>query len=125
MTELDGELPELAVELIDEYGKAVEYVIVGEAVYDKATAKTTAPKTPVEGVKILPPEGYSAYQVAGSGGLVEIADKKLTTAAAYFNGLEPTAGDKVSFDGVEYTVMKVDTIYSGELPCLYVLQVRA
>lgn len=125
MTELDLELPELAAELIDEFGTEVAYSIFGEAVYNTATAKSVAPETPVPGVKAV----VEDYSLQGSGqafaaGLVESGDKKLTTAAVYFT-TEPTPGDKFGFDGKLYTVLNVKTVYSGQLPCLYEIQGRA
>ena len=125
MTELDLELPELAAELIDEFGAEVSYVIFGEPAYDTATAKSVTPETPVPGVKAI----VEDYSLQGSGqafasGLVESGDKKLTTAAVYF-GVEPSPGDKFGFDGEVYTVLNVKTVYSGQLPCLYEIQGRA
>ena len=125
MTELDGFLPDTALELIEEFGKAVDYKLIVSGAYDPATGQAGSAETAVPNVKVAPPEGYSATSVSGSGGLIETGDKKLTTAALYFiDYSEPTPGDTVEFDGTVYTVQKVDTVYSGELPCLYILQVR-
>lgn len=124
MTELDAELGPAAVEVIEEFGKSVEYVLTSEAVYDPSTGHAGSGETPVPGIKIAPPEDYSANAISSSGGLVEIGDKRLTVPALYFP-TPPTEQDKVSFDGVTYIVVGVTTIYSGELPCLYILQVRA
>lgn len=123
MTELDAELGPLAVEVIDEYGKAVEYWLVEGTGYNTGTGQAGGAETPVPGVKVAPPEDYAARTVAGSAGLIERGDKKLTTAALYFPEA-PTNGDKCRFDGTTYYVQDVQTVYSGELPCLYILQVR-
>jgi len=124
MTELDAELGPLAVEIINEYGKSVEYWIVSGVGYNTETGETGGTEVSVPGVKIAPPEDYGASSIANSGGLIEAADKKLTTAALYFTEA-PTNADKIAFDGAVYVVQDVKTIYSGELPCLYILQVRA
>jgi hypothetical protein len=125
MTELDAELVPLALEVIEEYGKAVDYVLVKSKTYDPATGNVSGDVMAVPGVKVAPPEDYPPRVTASSGGLIEVGDKKITTAAAYFVDYDaPTTGDHISYDGTTYYVRQVTTVFSGDLPCLYVLQVR-
>lgn len=124
MTELDAELIPLTLEVIEEYGKAFDYVITGESTYDPETQTNTPATTPLNDIKMAPPEDYSGFSVAN--GLAEAGDKKLYVPAAYFNdiGKKPTPEDTCSFDEATWTVQRVKAYFSGELPCLYELQVR-
>lgn len=126
MTELDAELGQIAVDTLDEFGKSVSYLLTGAPVYDVATGTATSTDIPVEGVKIAPPEEYSMTLIATSDGAVQKGDKKFTTAAKYFENApaQPSEEDKISYDGETFSVTDIKTVYSGELPCLYILQGR-
>lgn len=123
MTELDQELPNLALELINEFGKNVAYSIVSSDAYNVAT-----------GVSALSYINFNLkaivedYNLQGSGqalalGLIETGDKKLTMAAISFNSL-PTTEDTFLVDGIKYRVVNVKITYSGELAAIYELQGR-
>lgn len=119
MTELDAEIGPLALELIDEFGKAVEYRIVATGIYntDTATVENTDTIFNIKGIL----EEYSGQ--AFLSGLIEAGDKKLTIAAQAVNSL-PTTQDTVLIDTKIFRVVGVKITYSGELAALYELQLR-
>ncbi len=123
MTELDAELPGLALELIAEFGKVVVYSVVSAGVYNVATGDIL-PGEVNSTIKVI----VEDYNLQSSGqafasGLIESGDKKLTVAAQSFAAL-PTTEDKFVVDGVTYRVVNVKITYSGELPAIYELQGR-
>lgn len=123
MTELDNELGPLALELIEEFGKLVQYTKVSEGEYDPETGSATPSGEPVD-VKAI----VEDYDLQGSGagfaaGLIETGDKKLTLAGASFDE-EPTPSDIFGIDGEDFTILNVKNVYSGELVALYVCQAR-
>lgn len=123
MTELDGIFPDLALELIEEFGKVIQYVTIKDGVYDVATARNVTTAIPSEPKAIV--EDYS-LQGSGQGyasGLIEAGDKKLTVAALAFDP-DPTTGDKFGLDGTVYTVQNVKTTYSGEEKAIHEIQGR-
>lgn len=124
MTELDAEFVPLALEIIEEFGKEFDYTLTGQSNYDPATQANTPDTVPLPGIKMAPPEDMGGYSVAN--GLAEVGDKKLLVPAAYFIEIDkkPTPEDTCSFDAATWTVKNVKTYFSGELPCLYELQVR-
>jgi hypothetical protein len=124
MTELDAELGPLALEIIEEFGVTISYVFVGdEAVYNPATGTNEAPTSDPVDFKVAPPEEYNGVAIGASNGLIETGDKKLTASALSFTS-QPTPEDRLKLGGEWYSVRQVQTVFSGELPCLYILQVR-
>lgn len=124
MTELDGELPGLALELIAEFGADLLYTIVSEGAYDPATSRNTTSEieAPVKAI-------VEDYSLQGSGqayasGLVEAGDKKLTVAAQSFE-VEPSPSDFFILNGSRYLVKNVKAVYSGQLVAAYEIQGRA
>ena len=116
MTELDLEIPGLATELIEEYGKAVVFVNSAIPTYDPATGNAAqAAQGSAPNVKaIIEPDKGQALRM----GLVEGADYKLTIAAEALPGGVSTE-DKISFDQATFRVVNVKPTYSGELIALY------
>ncbi len=106
MTELDAELPELALELIEEFGKALVYTLVGNTAYDPTTSRATRQESPLS-VKAL------------------VEDKKgvktLTVAGGAFPEGRPGNADTFVCDGSTFVVPEdgVTAFYSGELIAIY------
>lgn len=123
MTELDLEIPGLATELIEEFGKVLGYVQRGEGTYNPATSMADAPENPVDIKGIVEP--YKGQRMMA--GLVEAGDLKVTAARESFDQFEepPTTGDVIFIDTMPHNVMNVMATYSGELIAIYELQVRA
>lgn len=123
MTELDQILPQEAFDLIDEFGKLTTYKFVETTDYDveSGTSDVALDGEPFQ-PKCAPPESFKDGDTV-DGNLVERGDKKLTFPALAFT-IKPTPSDLVGFDGKTYTVIAVETVYSGELAALYILQAR-
>jgi hypothetical protein len=121
MTELDAELPELALELIEEFGKLISYTIVGAGgAYNPATSsRASGAGQPFDVKAIVEDFKFQDY----SAGLIEAGDKKLTIAARSFP-TPPTPSDKAAWGGARYNVVAVKETNSGELAVIYELQVR-
>ena len=121
MTELDEELPELVLEIIEEFGKNVPFKQFGASVYDAAT------RTNVPGVGELTIKAVVEDMRGDSfnGNAVLSGDKKLTCGALAFV-TKPQPSDKFDVDGQWFTIAEngVKTTYSGELACLYEIQGR-
>lgn len=115
---LDAEIGLIAVDLISEFGKALTLIRVTEGAYDRATG-TSMPSEASETVNgVL--EDYKPYELAN--GLAVTGDKKITVAASGL--IIPALTDGITIDAVRYSIVTVGTIYSGELPALYILQGR-
>lgn len=121
MTDLDLEIPGLANELIEEFGKAVVFTGVTIPAYNPDTGMTTAGVggSSLSVKAIVEPDKGQALRM----GLTEGADLKLTVAAQSLpNGV--TSEDKFTIDTLIYNVVNVKPIYSGELIAIYEILVR-
>jgi len=124
MTELDEELPELVLELIEEFGAEVSYRFVEGSEYNPETSSSSSAASPPITMKAL----IEDYNLQASGqafeaGLIKAGDKKLTMAAASFSK-SPSPGDRVKFNGDLFNVVNVKTVYSGQLAALHEIQGR-
>lgn len=54
---------------------------------------------------------------------IRIGDKKLTIAASAV--ALPTLSDAITIDGKTFSIVTINTIYSGSLPALYIVQGRS
>lgn len=115
---LDADFGPLAVELLSEFGKAVTLNRVTAGTYDPATSKATNSEKSETVNALL--EDYKPYELAN--GLAVVGDKKLTVAAQGFK--VPALTDGVTIDGTRFAIVSLQTIYSGELAALYIIQGR-
>ena len=120
MTELDLEIPGLAAEVIDEFGKLIGFGTVEPGEYDPET-RTAAPGRVNGAVKAIVEPWRGQRLLAG---LVEAGDLKLTVAAESFPNGDPTTEDVAEIDNVLFTVVNVLPTYSGERKAIYEIQVR-
>lgn len=120
MTELDGELPEVAEEIIAEFGKTIQFGQVGEGAYDTATSTYTPVIADPADIKAIV-EPYRGQRMLA--GLVEAGDMKLTIAARSLPD-GATTEDVAVIDDVFFKVVNVLPTYSGDLVAIYELQVR-
>jgi hypothetical protein len=123
MTELDLEIPVLATELIEEYGKEIGYTQREPGEYDTNTSMAV----PTENPKVIKAivEPYRGQRMVA--GLVEAGDLKVTIAAESFADFdeEPSTGDICFIDGNPFNVVNALATYSGELKAIWEFQVRA
>lgn len=123
MTELDLEIPGLATELIEEFGKEIGYTQREPGDYDTTTSLAEPTDAPVTIKAIVEP--YRGQRLLA--GLVESGDLKVTVAAESFVNFteDPSTGDLVFIDGQQFNVINTMVTYSGELKAIWEFQVRA
>lgn len=119
MTTLDTKARSTALRLLNKYGKSVSHTIVSEGTYDPITGEVSAPSISTEIAKAILEDFPGADYISG---LVEKGDRKLTTPAKGYG--EPKPNDRFTVGSDVYTVISVETVWSGEQAALYVSQVR-
>lgn len=134
MTALDDRFRALAKAELDKNGKSVVFSLLSDdldgSTYDVNTA--TLP----EGAPVIVPtkaligtakDTKGKEFLRGSGPVRAISresDRTLFVPAVDF-AVPPKAGDTVVIDGIVFTVLESDPIYSGELAAMYVVQVKS
>lgn len=108
-----------ALKTIAKFGKSITLTRVTEGAYNTATATTT--NTPVDETVSAIVEDYKGFDLTS--GLIQAGDKKVTVAASAV--AIPALADKITVDAYIYTIVNIQTIYSGQLAALYILQGRA
>lgn len=116
---LDATARKLATKMIGQFGKSITLTTVTAGAYNPATGlagQTTADAS----VKAIVEE-YKGFDIAND--LAKAGDKKVTVSAADLAS-RPSPVDRLTIDGVVYTIMQVKAISSGELDALYEIQGR-
>jgi len=116
---LDAEMRDLAVELIDEYGKAIT-VVRESTSFDPATGETTTTTTD-HLVNSAPPEDFAFSRIDGT--LIQQGDTVVQVQAKSLT-ITPLDSDKIKIDGDNWNVVQVGKVYSGELVALFVVHLR-
>jgi hypothetical protein len=119
MAALDAKARATALKLLNKYGKSVTHTIVTEGSYDPITGDVSAPSTTTEVPKALVEDFNGVDYISG---LVEKGDRKLTIPASGF--AEPKPNDRFTVGSDVYTVIAVETVWSGDQAAIYVSQVR-
>lgn len=88
---------------------------------DVATGKTTD-KITTAAVKVSPPEAFRADQIDGT--LVHQGDAMVNLAARGLTITPTPETDAMLLDSVIWRVVAVETVWSGDLPALFKLQLR-
>lgn len=120
---LDTEMRQVAVDLIDEFGKALT-IVREEQSYDPSTGQTITTTVEVS-VNASPPRDYSLARIDGT--LIQAGDTVVQVAA---QGLDlgtpdaPQPTDKVEIDGSRWGIVQIGKVYSGDLIALYTLHLR-
>lgn len=119
MTELDDALVPAAAALLTQFGKTISIEEVTK-VYDETTGKTTI----VVVATYTPKAALETYSIAlVNGDTVRHDDLKVTIAAQSL-AFTPTIGWKVTIDTVEWRILRVEPLYSGNLVAAWVMQLR-
>ena len=116
---LDGVMVPLAKNLIADFGGPVVYARVTET-FDADTGKTTQSET-TSSPSITPPEPYKTGRIDND--VVQMGDMKTLIADSGL-GFVPAIGDNLQYSGVEWQIVGVNPVYSGQLPAMYELQLR-
>ena len=124
-TELDTELRQTVYELIDELGKTA-MLVAPDLTYDPQTGKKTEAEESQISLKMIPPYPYEEKFINGD--TIRMGDMRTGIAAIDSNGdsisFVPEAGYELRFDEDVWSILAVLPIYSGQLPCLYMMQLR-
>lgn len=116
---LDSVMVPLANALIGDFGKTVSYKQRASS-YDAASGKTTFTETVTSAI-IAPPEPYKQSRVDGS--VVQMGDV-MTAIAGSAISFVPEISDRVLLNDVDWQVVGVNPVFSGELVAMYELQLR-
>lgn len=106
-------------EIISDKGKTVVYKAVSKS-YSRETGGTTETVTSTT-VKVSPPEPYATRFVDGD--LIKVGDTSVLLAD-YGSEITPNEGDKITIDSEDWTIVRVEKTYSGELVAAWGLQLR-
>lgn len=120
MTELDDELVPEIKEIIDELGKSMTFAVPSSESYDPTTGEVTRTTDPFE-VVCSPPIDYEDRYIDGD--LIKEGDVQIfiPTAELLFT---PTLGMGVTIDAIEWTIINLRPIYTGELIGVYETRLR-
>jgi hypothetical protein len=109
----------LANQLIGDFGKTVTYKQRASS-FDPSTGKTSFTETASSAI-IAPPEPYKQNRIDGS--TIQNGDA-MTSVAGSAISFVPEIGDRVLMNGVDWNVVAVNPVFSGELVAMYELQLR-
>ena len=118
MTFLDDALGPATESVIETLGRNYTFVTATNS-YDPATGANTTSQTS-HTAKGTPPESYKIQQIDGD--LVRSGDAKILVAGTVSFAIE--AGTLVKFNSQVWTVIDVQSHYSGENVAAYELQLR-
>jgi hypothetical protein len=119
MAALDAKARATALKLLNKFGKSVTLTMVTEGTYNPATGELSSGSTSTEIPKALIEDFNGVDYVSG---LVEKGDRKVTTPASGYT--EPKPNDQFTVGSDVYTVIAVETVWSGEQAAIYISQVR-
>lgn len=116
---LDATARRAATKLIGQFGRSITLTTVTPGAYNPATGAAVPTSASVTVKAIV--EEYKGFDIVSE--LAKAGDKKLTVSAADL-AARPTPADKVTVDGLVYTIVAVKAISSGALDALYEIQAR-
>lgn len=119
MAALDAKARATALKLLNKFGKSVTLTMVTEGTYDPTTGDVSGSSTTTEIPKALIEDFNGVDYVSG---LVEKGDRKITIPASGYT--EPNPNDRFTVGSDVYTVVSVETVWSGEQAAIYISQVR-
>jgi hypothetical protein len=119
MTSLDKVFRPLAVSLLGQFGKAVQYQGQQTSLYN--ANEGTAENNPIVFTTFaqLSPVGGSSDTTNAALVVGQILTSYMPSVDFESALVNPAAGDQVVIDSEAWTVVSVDPIYSGEQICLY------
>lgn len=119
---LDASLMSTAYSLIYRRGKTVVFKTYPAAVYDPTTGETTLGNSVDYTHKIIPPYPYSDKYINGD--TIRAGDIQTGIAALGLLFVPDPSATKVVIDTIEWSIVNMQPVYSGEQIALYMLQLR-
>lgn len=116
----DTEMRDLAAELAEDLGKAVTYIRVTGEEFDPEAGETVK-TTEEHDVSAVPPQSVSTRLIDGSN--VKVGDMVVGVPATSLE-FTPSTDDRLRIDGDDWSIVRIEPIYSGEKVAVYNLQVR-
>ena len=120
-TILDKKILPKVVEILNKYGKIIDYYIFPDYTFDETTNSSTDGSQVIRNVKSIPPYEVEIKYVDGD--LIQAGDL-LTGVAGMDITFVPDNGIKARFDSVTWRIVRFAPIYSGERIALYLFQLR-
>src|SRR5665213_3414895 len=111
--QLDTIARKVSSDLIGKFGATMTLTRVVEGAYDPATGTTTNSETDETVIGVI--EAYKDFAFAN--GLAVSGDKKVMLAAS--DVAKPNLADKMTIQGIVYSILTIDETASGELNALY------
>lgn len=126
MTELDAELILEVYAIVQEFGKDITFEVPNEeASIDDATGKLVSTATTPSVWKCSPPTPIEdRYRGGEAGPTDEIAEVELY-APTQGIPFTPRKGWQVGYDGLEFTIVSVESLYSGDLVAAYRVRISS
>ena len=121
-TALDTSLVPTAYALLQEFGQDAVHTKKASKTYDPATLEVTEGIDVIQNVKISPPTKYSLFYIAS--GAVKQGEVVTYLSPENLDFL-PEQDHTFTLNGVVYTLLKVDPIYSGNFIAIYEISLKA
>ena len=115
---LDKVSRQVASDMVNKFGKAITLIRVTEGTYDLTSGTTTNTEV-LSSINCVVTE-FTSYDFVN--GLAVQGDKKVIIAAQ--DVAIPSLADKLTVDGVTYSIVSIGSTSSGELDAIYTLQAR-
>lgn len=123
---LDSLFYQLSQSLIGAFGTTAQVVVMPTGAYDPLTGTATVDEEPetVFSVNISPPRPYNRGLVDGDNVLDGDMSAIVPAASVGNNASMLTAGAFLRHGGIDWKIISVESVYSGNDICQYVLQLR-
>ena len=116
---LDSRARNTANNLLTKFGKSITLTRITEGNYDPTTGEMAAATSSTSNHYAIISE-YDGNALIN--GVIQSGDKKVSIASLNID--IPQTGDKATIDALDYSIISVKSIWSGELAAVYELQVR-
>lgn len=122
MPTLDTEARQVAVGLIEEFGKSVEIRRMMQNTYDPVSGTGGEDSTPVNyPVKVTPPEAYKIKDINGS--YITTGEMIISLADQGAPVIPDKDTDDVLLEGEYWNILDIEKVWSGELVAMHTLRI--
>ena len=119
MTTLDALIRPLAASLLAQYGKPILLRVTDSADYDPATGDADVDRTNYALYGLVSAPEHTLYDPG-----VALTGDVQVILADYTLDRPPKSGDLIGMDGVDWTIVAVNSTYSGEQAAIHTLLLR-